>query len=269
MQKGAFSLPKLKRVARTYQFWLCTCNPSSGYAALHPAHLQLPFMKQLLFLLGIGLTMSNTAQAQFGVRVGGNASKFHTKEEPYLQSSSSAKLGYQVGLTYQLRLTNWLALVPEVQYSKEQLTLSQATQGIADAGFSVDSRQRLHYLNVPVLVRASLGPVYVEAGPQASVLLGGRQVGTSYYYNGWTNTTTVSDFDQPASDQYKGFDVGPCVGVGVTLPAGLGLSVRAYRGLVTLNDDNDARLAPAFYTDGTVRRQSLQASLTYQLPTRR
>jgi hypothetical protein len=221
-------------------------------------------MKQFLFLLGLGLAMANAAQAQFGVRVGGNASKFHTKDESYLQSSSCAKLGYQVGLTYQLRLTNWLALVPEVQYSKEQLTLSQVTIDIVDAGFSADSRQRLHYLNVPVLVRASLGPVYVEAGPQASVLLGGRQVGTSYFYNGWTGTTTATDFDQPASDHYHRFDVGPCVGVGVTLPAGLGLSVRAYQGLVTLNNDR-----PAFDTEGEVRRQSLQASLTYQLPTPR
>jgi hypothetical protein len=219
-------------------------------------------MKQFLFLLGIGLTMANAAQAQFGVRVGGNASKLHTKDEIYSYSSSSTKLGYQVGLTYQLRLTKWLALVPEVQYSKEQLTLSQSNYSIADAGFSVDSRLRLHYLNVPVLVRASLGPVYVEAGPQASVLLGGRQVGTFYSYNGWTGTTTASDVDQPASDQYEHFDVGPCVGVGVTLPAGLGLSVRAYRGLVTLNDDRQA-------FDGEVRRQSLQASLTYQLPTHR
>jgi hypothetical protein len=221
-------------------------------------------MKQFLFLLGLGLTMANAAQAQFGVRVGGNASKLYHKDgpyNPYIYSSSSAKLGYQIGLTYQLRLTKWLALVPEVQYNKEQLTLSQANYAMQDAGFSVDSRLRLHYLNVPVLVRASLGPVYVEAGPQASVLLGGRQVGTSYFYNGWTGTTTPSDFDQPASDQYERFDVGPCVGVGVTLPAGLGLSVRAYRGLVTLNDDRQA-------FDREVRRQSLQASLTYQLPTR-
>jgi hypothetical protein len=45
------------------------------------------------------------------------------------------------------------------------------------------------------------------------------------------------------------------------LPAGLGLSVRAYRGLVTLNQERSN-------FDGEYKRQSLQASLTYQLPTR-
>jgi hypothetical protein len=215
-------------------------------------------MKQFLFLLGLTFTTATAAHAQFGVRVGGNAAKLHTKDVTYGYADSNAKLGYQVGLTYQLQLTKWLALVPEVQYSKEQLTFSQANYAMADAGFSSDSRQRLHYLNVPVLVRASLGPVYVEAGPQASVLLGGSLVGTSYSYNGWTGTTTSYDFDQPASDHYQRFEVGPCVGLGVTLPAGLGLSVRAYRGLTILNKERQA-------FDGEYKRQSLQASLTYQL----
>jgi hypothetical protein len=216
-------------------------------------------MKQFLFLLGVGLVWVNGAQAQIGLRVGGNVSKFHTIDgSSYSYSSSGAKPGYQVGLTYKLPLTKWLALVPEVQYSKEQLTLSQANHAIPDAIFSADSHQSLHYLSVPVLVRASLGPVYVEAGPQASMLLGGRLVGTSQTYSGFSGTTMSYDFDQPVSDHYQRFDVGPCVGVGVTLPAGLGLSVHAYRGLTTLNDDRRA-------FDGEYKRQSLQASLTYQL----
>ncbi len=52
---------------------------------------------------------------------------------------------------------------------------------------------------------------------------------------------------------------GPCVGVGAKLPAGLGISVRAYRGRTTLNKERS-------YFDGEHQRQSLQASLTYQLP---
>jgi hypothetical protein len=151
--------------------------------------------------------------------------------------------------------------VPEVQYSQEQVTLQQVSYAIADVGFSADSRQHLRYLNVPVLVRASLGPVYVEAGPQVSALLGGRLVGTSATYSGWSGTTTSYDFDQAATAHYRRFDAGPCVGIGVMLPAGLGLSVRAYRGLVTLNQERSA-------FDGAYKRQSLQASLTYQFPPR-
>lgn len=57
------------------------------------------------------------------------------------------------------------------------------------------------------------------------------------------------------------FDAGACVGIGAKLPAGLGISVRAYRGLTTLNHARSV-------FDGEHQRQTLQASLTYQLPTR-
>jgi hypothetical protein len=41
---------------------------------------------------------------------------------------------------------------------------------------------------------------------------------------------------------------------------GLGLSVRAYQGVVSLTQDGEA-------IDGRYYRQNVQASLTYQLPT--
>lgn len=217
-------------------------------------------MNQFFSLLGAGLLITGTAHAQLGLRLGGNVTKLHTTNGTNFYSNSSAKLGYQVGLTYQVPLTKWLALVPEVQFSQEQLTMHQDSYAIADVAFGADSRQHLRYLSVPVLVRASLGPLYVEAGPQVGMLLGGSLVGTSYTYSGWTGSSTSYDFDEAATDHYRRFDAGPCVGVGVTLPAGLGLSVRAYRGLVTLNNERSG-------FDGKYQRQSLQASLTYQLPT--
>lgn len=216
-------------------------------------------MKRVLFLLSSGLFVASTAHAQFGLRVGGNLSKLHTTSGFNLHNNSTARVGYQLGVTYQLPLATWLSLVPEVQYSYERSTLQQDSYAIADAFFSADSRLSLHYLNVPVLVRATLGPVYVEAGTQAGVLLGGRQTGTTLS-GGWGITSSTRTFDQSVTDGNRRFDAGACVGIGVKLPAGLGVSVRAYRGLVTLNHERSD-------FDGEHQRQSLQASLTYQLPT--
>lgn len=184
-------------------------------------------MKHFLLLLGGSLLATGTAHAQFGLRVGGSLSKLHTSTGTNLYSSSSSQLGYQVGVTYQLPLTSWLAVVPEVQYSNERSTLSEASFAIADVGFEADSRLSLHYLNVPVLVRATLGPVYIEAGPQASYLLGGHQTGTITVAN-WGMYATRQPLDQDVTQGNRRFDVGPCVGVGAKLPAGLGISVRAY-----------------------------------------
>jgi len=106
----------------------------------------------------------------------------------------------------------------------------------------------------------TFGPVYVEAGPQASLLLGGRQTGSEIIYSWQSPTTTGYAIDQDVTEHNRRFDIGPCLGVGLKLPAGLGVSVRAYQGLVTLNEERSA-------ADGKFKRQSLQASLTYQLAT--
>jgi hypothetical protein len=139
-------------------------------------------------------------------------------------------------VTYLVSLMAWLSLVPEVQYSHERATLTEVNYAMMDVLQGSDSRLRLHYLNVPVLVRASLGPVYIEAGPQASLLLGGRQTGT-FTSSGWNFVARTRPLDQPVADSHRRFDVGPCVGIGAKLPAGLGVSVRAYRGLTTLNQE--------------------------------
>jgi hypothetical protein len=216
-------------------------------------------MTRFLLLLGSSLFVVGTAQAQLGLRVGGNLSQLHTTTGTNRYSRSSAQLGYHVGVTYRVPLTAWLALVPEVQYSNERTTLSEANYTIPDRDFEADSRLRLNYLNVPVLLRATFGPVYVEAGPQANLLLGGRQTGT-VTTTSWGMVST-QPFEQAITDSNRRFDVGPCLGIGVQLPAGLGLSIRAYRGLRTLNYERQ-------FVDGEHQRQSLQASLTYQLPTR-
>jgi hypothetical protein len=212
-------------------------------------------MKRFLFLLGASLTVASAAHAQFGVRLGGNMAKLHTTEGQIVHSSSTEQLGYQVGVTYLLPLTSFLSLVPEVQYSLERMRLYQASTFVLDASFRANTRLRLHYLNVPVLAR-----VNVEAGPQAGLLLGGRQTGSNVVSSWQSPIATEYGIDQGVTENNRRFDVGPCLGVGLKLPAGIGVSVRAYQGLVTLNEERSA-------ADGKFKRQSLQALLTYQLPT--
>ena len=64
-------------------------------------------------------------------------------------------------------------------------------------------------------------------------------------------------------------DAGLCLGVGVKLPAGLGLNLRAYQGLVQFNRANalyNSLESP--YTAYREYRYTLQVALTYQLPAR-
>jgi hypothetical protein len=227
-------------------------------------------MKHVLLFLGSGL-LTGVAHAQVGLRAGGTLSRYteagtvHTDYGfTYARAQSSPKIGYQVGVYYAQKLSARLALVPEVQLSREQVRVRAMNYALPDAHYDSDYTVRATYLNVPVLLRWQVGPVYVEAGPQAGVLLAGREEGA-------VTTTTVSwggsvtqPLNQPTTDSYRRFDIGPCLGVGLQLPAGLGLSLRAYQGLRDLTGVTEVTYAPAPYVSGQ-RRQSLQASLTYQL----
>lgn len=227
-------------------------------------------MKYSLLFAASGLLLATKAQAQVGLRAGGTLA--HLPARPaaythYIEATNTAKLGYQIGVFYQVPLTKRLALVPEVQFSRERISTYTRHNNYAIMEYfgNTDTRLSMSYLNVPVLLRAAFGPVYVEAGPQASVLLGGREVGTEYI-SFFDTPFSSNDIDRPLPSDLRRFDVGPCLGVGLKLPAGLGVSVRAYQGLVSLVPNDDA-MRPYPY-QGTLHRQTLQAALTYQLPAR-
>jgi hypothetical protein len=211
-------------------------------------------MKVLFLLLGGSLLLAGTAHAQAGVRVGGNLSGFKNTTSNGYRTTTSSQLGFQAGIYYQVPLGKRLALVPEVQYSNERLNISQSSAYISGGQLNIALQGRYNYLNVPVLLRLNIGPVYLEAGPQASVLLGSQETG----YLVTSSTGTPNSINRDLPNYYQRFDVGPSAGVGIRLPGGLGLNVRAYQGLVSVNGDGNGL--------GNFHRQSVQASLTFQLP---
>ncbi len=219
-------------------------------------------MKRLL-LVTSGLLVAGAAQAQLGVRAGGNL--LHTTTSSSFVNTRNG-VGYQVGVYYQQPLTKRLSLVPEVQFSREQAQVHLDNYTLI-YGQPVSSEYRLHlsYLNVPVLLRVALGPLYLEAGPQISLLMGGYGRGYTGILVSGTTTTTTLKADQAATNRFRRFNAGACVGVGLKLPAGLGLTVRAYQGFVPLERDYayQENGLPALGTNQY--RQTLQTSLTYQL----
>lgn len=97
-----------------------------------------------------------TAGGTYSSFLGSDASIYNTKY----------KLGYQGGLMADLRLTDHLALHPELLYVLKGSDFEAAARN-----------RRLTYLDMPVLVRYYTGAAfsgnsfYAEAGPQASYLL--------------------------------------------------------------------------------------------------
>jgi len=215
-------------------------------------------MKRILITLA-SLLLAGAAQAQFGIRVGGNVATLSTKtDSEFFRADAKGRTGYQMGVFYEQKFTDRLSLVPEVQFSRQAINLKAEEFGIADGGYDADYLLRLSYLNVPVLVRATFGRFYVEAGPQLGVLQSAHEKGGITY--GTFTGTRQEHFDRLATDSYRRIDFDLSAGVGAKLPAGFGISIRGYTGLLSLTH------VPQFTRySGDLKNRVVQASLTYQL----
>jgi hypothetical protein len=234
-----------------------TCFLPSGSYVLEPAFFLL-FMSRSCLLLASCLLLPALTYAQLGVRAGATSTSFHIPSPRADPSATTGwRVGYHLGVFYELPLAHRLSLVPELSYSRENLDLNVADYRSPTTAYAGSYRLTRSYLNLPLLLRATVGPCYVEAGPQATYLVGGREAGHEYHFNGGASYT--QQVDRAATARYQRFDGGVCVGVGVKLPAGLGLSLRAYQGLRSLALDSPAEAA---YT-GRLLRRTLQASLSY------
>lgn len=224
-------------------------------------------MKHAVYLLGAGLLLNASAHAQVGLRAGGNLSRLaHRSSQDNLSASNEARVGYEAGVFYQLPLSQRFSLIPELDLLRQTERFRPADHQLIDRFFEGDYHLTRSQLSLPILARLSLGTWYVEAGPQLTYLLAGRQTGTETYYGIGTYAVEV---DRPATDRFRRLDAGVCVGLGCQLAAGVGVSLRAYQGLRSTSiEPGTYTPAPQTYP-GPLYQQTLQASLTYQLSPRR
>lgn len=154
----------------------------------------------LIFMLGY-----QQAHSQTGIRVGLNY--------PDIEGiSSQANTGFHAGMYSKINFLGLVAIEPGVQYSQKGCKVD-------DSG--VNAADRLHYIDVPLLVRLGVFPmVNIFAGPQASFLVARR-------YEGNTTFTEIGEL--------KNYDLGGVVGLGVNLPLGLNVQGSYDFGLTSIN----------------------------------
>ena len=206
--------------------------------------------------------LSGTALAQPGVLAGASFTTLAPGSGDGLhRATAKGQTGLQAGLFYQFQLSKQWAVVPVLQVSRQHIELMAETYGVADGGYLGIYRLGLTYLSVPVRVRATLGKFYLEAGPQVGLLLGARETGKEY-------GSTIAggyqrEFDRPSTDRYRRFDAGATAGVGCQLPAGFGLAVQAYAGMLSIT-----HVPQSTTYAGPLYNRVVQATVTYQLPAR-
>jgi len=218
-------------------------------------------MKTRLLLLA-GLLLAGVAHAQFGVRVGTNyASLSDSGPRNARYASTDGRVGYQVGVFYEKKISARFSIIPEVQFSRQRISLDMIDYDPLAAVEQATYQIGLSYLSVPILARTQLGKFYVEIGPQSSFLLSAREKGVENEYplfSSYRDPAGGTPFDRRVTNRYQRYDFGTAAGFGVRLPAGLELGLRACAGLLSVT--NGAR---STYR-GELKNAAFQANVAYQ-----
>lgn len=129
-------------------------------------------MKTRLLLLTATLFLTTAVMAQFhiGAKAGANIIKVDGKS-----FKDEFRYGYHIGGFMEVRMGNKLVLQPEVLFNQYSTTVDSTFKNIYQNVFnaSAQSRVRLNYLSIPILVNYKLigNFISLQAGPQFGVLM--------------------------------------------------------------------------------------------------
>lgn len=172
-------------------------------------------MKRIFLSLCLVAGLGSAAQAQqsaLGLRGGLNLARY---AGPNSQGGST-RVGGLLGLTMTstLNKAGTTALEFELLYSGKGTKAEEGTQKLT---------QRLHYLDMPVLLQFRPGKMELELGPQFGLLL----AQSTDYSNGRGNRLRGA-----GTGGFRSFQLGYVAGIGYRAPTGMGFGFR-YNGAVS------------------------------------
>ena len=175
-------------------------------------------MKRILlsfFVLTGGFGTAYAQSARFGIKAGGSLTSFLGKD---VKASASGKLGFHGGVVANLGLTDRFSVQPELLYSIKGIKDELSSPG---SSIKLTGYQTLHYVDVPVLLKATFNSLFLEAGPQLGVLMSATQ---SIETGSMSNSVS-------SKAAFKDVDFGYAFGLGVQTATGLMAGLRYNGGL--------------------------------------
>lgn len=180
-------------------------------------------MKKVIFTLAIALVSFATAQAQatFGVRGGANISNLSgdLRDEDQFEN----KVDFHAGVILNFPVVeNFFSIQPELLYSKKGFKNSDEEFTVLGQTYRREGKVNYNYLDLPVLAHIKAGPLYFEAGPQASYLLSVNNETKEYVNDNLQSSTR----DEKSKDGLDEFELGYAAGIGFASKNGISLGVR-------------------------------------------
>jgi len=206
-------------------------------------------MKQFALAI-ICLLLASQAHAQFGIKGGVNQAVLTGR----VGEDATYKTYFHAGVFYEAKLIGPISIQPELLYSLQGSQLKGATT-------TTNYTTRLNYLAVPILLKATLGPVYVEAGPQFGYLVSANEQGMVQVRSSSGNVL-FNNVDQASTSNYKRGDFALVAGVGLKLGSVVRVGGRFVAGL---NDINDLQYLQGV-NDARLQNRVFQFYAAFQLP---
>lgn len=129
-------------------------------------------MKKVILILIVGLiSLTAFSQVKFGIKAGASTSTVpkydFTTGENNIEALKDAAFGFHAGAFLRITLFG-IYLMPEVYFASTTYDYSVSTAEDPEQILS----QKFDKLEVPLLLGVTLGPVRLNAGPSASILIG-------------------------------------------------------------------------------------------------
>lgn len=193
------------------------------------------------FLLAASILVSTLAMAQtrpvFGVRAGVSSASMQGDAVNSLKDlldftngaiTTGSHTGYFAGAYANIPLTEKLSVEPAVYYTQKGYELSGELniKGAEFLGANARARLNSQYIDVPVVVKASMGGLQLFAGPQVSYLTK-AELNTKAGALGFNFLNSKSD----ATQQFNRWDAGLTGGIGYQFSNGLNITAAYDHGL--------------------------------------
>lgn len=210
-------------------------------------------------------SVSSKSPVTFGVKAGFNASALSTGKADNADNNQKLKLGSHIGVFVNIPVAAKFSVQPELLFSQ----MGSKTEGKYTYGSSLGNqfiiqefnyKTNLNYLVLPVMVQYRILPqLYVEAGPEFGLLLGGKVEGdqrAQNTYNGTVSTYNESFSNKISMDLYNRFNFGIGMGAGYYFTRNFGVTARFTAGITDIFKHD--------YYNNKVRNNVFQVGVAYQ-----
>ena len=195
--------------------------------------------KHLLLYASIVISIGAVAQVQpsFGVKAGISSSDMRGDAVNSLQSlleytdgmmSTKSRTGFFAGANVNIPISENISVEPGLYYAQKgyELRGDISIKNVEFLGANAKAQLTSHYIDMPLLLKASLGGLQVFAGPQVSYLAS-ADLRTMAGVLGFNLLNRTMD----ATEQFNRWDAGITGGLGYQFNNGLNISAAYDHGL--------------------------------------